>query len=234
MPIGIAEFIENQENRCPVILVLDTSGSMQGAPIQALNQGIQTFKEDVMRDHQALLSVETAIVTFGKNGAQKIQEFVGIDEFEPPTLPSGGLTPMGEAINMALDMMEERKQAYKQNGIQYYRPWVFLITDGVPTDDWQLAARRVQEAEDKRQALFFAVGVEGADMNTLRLIANNPPVLLNGLDFRDLFQWLSSSMKRVSSSKVGEAIALPATELGANRTQVLDNQLIQHPKQFTW
>jgi uncharacterized protein YegL len=62
--------------------------------------------------------------------------------------------------------------------------------------------------------LFFTVGVEGADMITLKQIAPRPPVALNGLDFRSLFVWLSTSMKRVSSGKVGEAVALPPVEWG--------------------
>ncbi|MFM1843643.1 MAG: hypothetical protein RLZZ490_2386 [Cyanobacteriota bacterium] len=214
MPIGIAEFMENQENRCPVVLVLDTSGSMQGAPIRALNEGIKTFQQDVLRDTQAMLSVETAIVTFGKGGVKTVQDFVGIDQLVPPSLEAGDLTPMGAAIELALNLVEDRKELYKSHGIQYYRPWVFLITDGSPTDHWQNAAQKVKQAETENRLLFFSVGVEGADMAKLSQISNNPPVLLNGLDFRDLFQWLSSSMKRVSNSKVGEAIALPPMNWG--------------------
>ena len=214
MPIGVAEFMENQENRCPVVLVLDTSGSMQGPPIRALNDGIKTFQQDVMRDTQAMLSVETAIVTFGKGGVKTVQDFVGIDQLRPPTLEAGDVTPMGEAINLALDLVEDRKATYKSHGIEYYRPWIFLITDGAPTDQWQTAAQRVKQAEAENRVLFFSVGVEGADMDKLKQISHNPPVLLNGLDFRDLFQWLSSSMKRVSGSKVGEAIALPPMNWG--------------------
>jgi hypothetical protein len=134
MPIGVAEFVENQENRCPVVLLLDTSGSMQGEPIKALNDGIKTFQEDVMRDTQATLSVETAIVTFGNGGVKTGQDFVGIDQFTPPTLTAGDLTPMGKAIELALDLIADRQAIYKNYGIQYYRPWVFLITDGAPTD----------------------------------------------------------------------------------------------------
>ena len=214
MPIGDAEFIENQENRCPVVLLLDTSGSMDGEPIKALNDGIKTFQQDVMRDTQAMLSVETAIVTFGNGGVKTVQEFVGIDQFTPPILTAGGLTPMGSAIELALDLIEDRKAIYKSHGIQYYRPWVFLITDGAPTDEWKQAVQRVKQAETENRVLFFSVGVQGADMAKLKQISNNPPVLLNGLDFRDLFQWLSSSMKRVSGSKVGEAIALPPVNWG--------------------
>ena len=214
MPIGVAEFVENQETRCPVVLLLDTSGSMQGEPIKALNDGIKTFQQDVMRDTQATLSVETAIITFGNGGVKTVQDFVGIDQFTPPTLTAGDLTPMGKAIELALDLIEDHKAIYKTHGIQYYRPWIFLITDGAPTDQWNLAAQRVKQAEAENRVLFISVGVQGADMEKLKQISNKPPVLLNGLDFRDLFQWLSNSMKRVSGGKIGAAIALPPVNWG--------------------
>jgi uncharacterized protein YegL len=214
MAVGLPEFVENPENRCPVILLLDTSGSMSGQPIQELNRGLAAFKEDVLRDAQASLSVEVAIVTFGP--VRLIQDFVTIDHFTPPKLETEGVTPMGEAIEYALDLLETRKQSYKDNGVLYYRPWVFLITDGAPTDAWEGAAQRVREEEAQRRMLFFTVGVQGADMNKLRQIAppERPPVTLNGLDFRALFVWLSTSMKRVSSGKVGEAVALPPVGWG--------------------
>ena len=213
MPVGLPEFVENPETRCPVILLLDVSGSMSGQPIQELNRGLAAFKEDVVKDSQAALSVEVAIVSFGP--VRLTQDFVTIENFTPPELKSDGLTPMGEAIEYALDLLESRKTAYKDNGILYYRPWVFLITDGAPTDDWKYAAQRVKEAEASRRLCFFAVGVQSADFDTLKQIApERPPVMLNGLDFRSLFVWLSTSMKRVSSGKVGEAVALPAVGWG--------------------
>lgn len=215
MPVGLPEFADNPENRCPVILLLDTSGSMSGEPIEQLNMGISAFKDDLLKDTQATLSVELSIITFGKT-VKIIQNFTSIDEFKPPILEASGVTPMGEAIESALDLLEERKRVYKDNGIAYYRPWIFLITDGAPTDNWQMATQRLHEAEAQRRCLFFAVAVEGADINKLRQIAlpDRPPVLLNGLDFRDLFIWLSSSMKRVSGGKVGEAVALPPVGWG--------------------
>ncbi|WP_375469414.1 VWA domain-containing protein [uncultured Nostoc sp.] len=211
MAIGMPEFVENPENRCPVILLLDTSGSMSGQPIQELNRGLAAFKADVLKDSQASLSVEVAMITFGPI-VKLIQDFVTIDQFTSPILEVGGLTPMGAAIEYALDFLENRKQTYKDNGILYYRPWVFLITDGEPNDSWQLAAQRLREAEAQSRLSFFAVGVKDADMNILKQISppQRPPVTLNGLDFRELFVWLSASMKRVSSGKVGQAVALPA------------------------
>ncbi|MHC5821955.1 MAG: vWA domain-containing protein [Nostoc sp.] len=209
------EFVENPENRCPVILLLDTSGSMSGQPIQELNRGLAAFKEDVQKDSQASLSVEVAMITFGSI-AKLIQDFVTIDQFTPPILEVDGLTPMGAAIEYALDFLENRKQIYKDNGILYYRPWVFLITDGAPTDSWDSAAQRLREAEAQSRLSFFAVGVKDADMNILKQISppERPPVMLKGLDFRELFVWLSASMKRVSSGKVGQAVALPAMGWG--------------------
>ncbi len=214
MPVGMPEFVENPENRCPVILLLDTSGSMSGKSIRELNQGLADFKKDVMKDAQASLSVEVAIITFGP--VKLIQDFVTIDRFIPPKLETDGVTPIGEAIEYALDLLEKRKQNYKDNGVYYYRPWVFLITDGSPTDYWQGAAQRVREAEEQHRMLFFSVGVQGADMDKLRQIAppERPPVKLNGLDFRSLFVWLSTSIKRVSSGKLGEMVALPPVGWG--------------------
>jgi uncharacterized protein YegL len=207
MPIGLPEFVENPEPRCPVILLCDTSGSMDGEAINALNTGLTAFQKDVYKDEIASLRVEVALVTFG-SAVKLTQDFVTIDSFLPPRLTADGVTPMGEAIEYALDLLEQRKETYKVNGVQYYRPWVFLITDGAPTDSWQNAAQRIREMEAQRRMLFFAVGVEGADMNILRQIAipERPPLLLNGLDFKPMFLWLSTSAKRISSSKVGSGM----------------------------
>ena len=132
MPIGTPEFIGNPEPRCPVVLLLDNSGSMSGQPIQELNAGIATFKQSVEEDGLASLRVEVAIISFGP--VKLVQDFVTMDRFMPPQLKVEGLTPMGEAIEYALNLLEDRKETYRDNGIQYYRPWIFLITDGSPTD----------------------------------------------------------------------------------------------------
>lgn len=214
MPVGFPEFVNNPENRCPVVLLLDTSASMIGDAMNALNQGVSLFKENIQADTKASLSVEVALITFGP--VRLVQDFVTIDQFTPPTLAADGVTPMGEAIEYALDLLTARKDVYHTNGIQYYRPWIFLITDGAPTDPWQDAAARIRQGEADRKFCFFSVAVEGADLKTLSQIASSdrPPVLLNGLDFQSLFVWLSKSMKRVSSGRVGEAVELPPVGWG--------------------
>ena len=211
-PFDSTVFAENTEPRCPCVLLLDTSGSMSGDPILQLNEGLRTFETEIKADSLSAKRVEVAIVTFGPVSID--QEFVSVDQFYAPELQTSGNTPMGAAVEKACELLDDRKKTYKANGISYYRPWIFLITDGAPTDQWSLAAQRVKQAEAENRVLFFSVGVQGADMEKLKQISNNPPVLLNGLDFRDLFQWLSNSMKRVSVSKIGEAIELPPMNWG--------------------
>ena len=206
------EFAENPEPRCPCVLLLDTSGSMQGEAINALNEGLKTFKEELNRDNLAKKRVEVAIITFNSD-VNIVQDFITADQFDPPTLKAQGLTVMGSAIHKGLDMVATRKAQYSANGVAYYRPWVFLITDGEPQGEpdslIEQAAQRIKEDEDNKRVAFFAVGVEGANMTRLSQIVSRSPLKLVGLNFQEMFIWLSASMQRVSQSRMDEQIPLP-------------------------
>jgi uncharacterized protein YegL len=206
IPFGASEFAENPEPRCPCLLLLDTSASMAGHPIAELNRGLATLKQELANDALAMKRVELGVVTFGP--VHLLNDFQTPDLFMPPALGSAGDTPMGAAIAGGLEMIRQRKQAYKANGICYYRPWVFLITDGAPTDDWQGAAEMVRDGEAAKNFSFFAVGVDGADMDVLGRISVRAPLKLAGLRFSDLFAWLSASLSNVSRSQMGQAVQL--------------------------
>ena len=187
---------------------------MRGEPIEELNAGLVAFKDEIMADSLAAKRAEIAIVTFGPPSIE--QDFITADFFQPPTLSAGNDTPMGAAIALGLGMIEQRKEQYKQAGIAYYRPWIFLLTDGGPTDSWKGAANQVKQGEEESAFSFFAVGVEGANMEILAEIATRQPLQLKELRFRDMFVWLSRSMKSVSHSRPGDAVKLinPATPDG--------------------
>lgn len=215
VPFGAGvEFADNPEPRCPCLLLLDTSGSMRGQPINELNAGIRLFKDELAAEAMASKRVEVAIVGFGP--VQVVSDFQTADVFDPPPLAAKGDTPMGAAIEEGLALLDRRKHAYRTNGIAFYRPWVFLITDGGPTDAWADAAAKVKAGEAAKHFSFFAVGVEGARMDILRQFGAREPLMLKELRFRDLFVWLSNSLGSVSKSKVGDTVELvnPATPQG--------------------
>ena len=164
-------------------------------------------RDHVLWDIGAFFS-QLAVVTFGP--VKLVQDFDTPDMLVSTDLEVTGDTPMGEAIEFAIDLVQQRKDVYRQAGIAYYRPWIFVITDGAPTDSWTAAARAVKEGEASSAFSLFAVGVDGADMKTLSEIAVRDPIKLKGLRFAELFRWLSNSLKGVSRSKTTERVALPA------------------------
>lgn len=213
-PLDQVEFAENPDPRCPCVLLLDVSASMKGEPIAALNEGLKAFQRDVAQDVVAARRVEIAVVTFASD-VTTVQDFVTVDQFAPPELVAGGQTHLGTGIEAALDVLERRKTTYRHGGVAYYRPWVFLITDGAPTGESEAAvdaARQRLLAEQAAHKLaFFAVGTEHANFQTLQTFTSpdRPPLQLKGLQFVDLFVWLSRSQQAIAQSRPGEQVALP-------------------------
>jgi uncharacterized protein YegL len=205
-PFDVGPFIDNPGQRCPCLLLLDVSGSMSGRPIEELNAGLVLLKDELSADPLASKRVQIGVVSFGP--VETVTDFVDAGHWNAPMLTTKGDTPMGAAIEHGLQMLEAQKSIYRSNGIPHYRPWVFLITDGGPTDLWKNAARLVHEGEANKKFKFFAVGVDQANFDVLKQISVGEPIALKGLRFRELFAWLSGSLSAVSQSNPGEEVNL--------------------------
>ena len=211
MPSNLPDFQidpTNPDPRCACVLVLDTSASMSGTPIAQLNQGMVAFSHALKQDKFARMQVEIAVVTFGP--VRLAQDFVSVNYFEPEQYVTTGETPMAGALNFALDLVEMRKRRYRSDGIMYYRPWIFLVTDGAPSDEWQAVATRIKQAEANKKLSFFSVGVDNADMDMLAQLSIRPPLKLIEYSFIEMFKWLSVSLSSVSHSQIDEQVKLPA------------------------
>ncbi len=206
-PFAAAEFAENPEPRCPCVLLLDTSASMKGDSIKQLNDGLHAFREELYHDSLSMKRVEVSVVTFGP--VRVMHDFTTVDEFRAPNLKASGNTPLGSAVEKGLVLLKKRKKILRDNGIKLFRPWIFLITDGEPTDSWKHLPKVVRNGEENKSFSFFALGVKEANFSVLREISLREPMKLSGIRFTEFFLWLSASLKSVSHSNPGDKVSLP-------------------------
>lgn len=208
--IGADDLVDNPTPRVPVSLCLDTSGSMIGSPIQELVRGVNLFYDAIDEDDDAHDSAEINIVEFNTS-AGLVHDFASIERLQRiSSLTANGATAMGAGVNLALDTLDRRKATYSNSGVLYYQPWLVLMTDGGPTDNIDLAVKRVVDLVQAKKLTVFPIGIgSSADMNTLaRFSPIRPPLRLNGLKFKEFFEWLSRSVARVSRSTPGDTVKL--------------------------
>ena len=205
---------DNTSQRLPCVLVLDGSGSMDGDPVRELNAGLKILEEELKNDDTAAQRVQLLVIRLGDdNDAEVVTDWTDPLDFSAPTVEANGLTPLGKAMLTALDKIEEQKVNYRDHDIPYNRPWIFLVTDGVPTDlDWEDAAADCRQAEDDNKVVIFTIGTEGADFEALKKFSNRSPVRLDGLKFRELFVWLSRSASSGSKASQDTVVQLEAPD----------------------
>lgn len=205
------------ETHLPCAILVDTSSSMSGGAIQELNEGIKTFIETLREDSQAMGRVEVCVIAFASDVTVSVP-YTPADEFDPPHFEASGCTAMNQAIMTALDMLEDRKNTYRQNGVKWYRPWLFLMTDGGATDPEVKTSvlQRLSEYSEKKKVNFFPMGIgEYADYAGLKDYANGGVVLkADASSFKNSFVWLSHSLSVVSNSNPGDRVQTPALPTG--------------------
>jgi uncharacterized protein YegL len=211
------EFAVNPAVRCACLLLLDTSGSMAGQRIESLNGALRTLVEELRQDRFTCRHSDIGIMTFDSE-VQMVQDFCTADKFEAPTLTAQGQTYLGTAVVAALDRLAARKQLYKTDGIPYYRPWLFILTDGEsqgePPGATEEAAERLARDQADKRVKVMPIGVAGANLEVLgRLTRPVVPKRLDETKFTECLQWLKNSLEaRSKSQNPVEQVRLPSPE----------------------
>jgi uncharacterized protein YegL len=211
--IPYVEFADNANERTPCVLVLDCSGSMRGEPIRQLNAGLAALEKELKEDIDASSRVQLLIIkAFGKDEVLVASDWIDAMNFTAPVMEAGGLTPIGKAMELALQKIENQKALYDNCGITSKRPWIFLISDGEPTDyGWEQAAEKCRYAQQNKKVVIHAVGTQDANLDKLAKFSLMSPKRLAGLKFTEFFLWLSRSVSCVSKAAPGADTLLEDT-----------------------
>lgn len=210
--------IDNPTPRLPVIVCVDASLTMQGQAIDDLNEALKNFFKDIYENDDSRYSAEVCVISFG--GEVKVESgFRLIDERQKMKLIAHGKTVMGPALLKSIDLLEERKNIYKQCGTPFYQPWLVIITDGKTYDENQelinLALSKCNSLESEGKLVVFPIGI-GVDANYKLLNKFSTRQRAYKIDcskFQIFFEWLSKSISVVSSTYTGDTINIPTATI---------------------
>ncbi|MBR2006108.1 MAG: VWA domain-containing protein [Thermoguttaceae bacterium] len=188
--------------KLPVYILIDVSGSMAGEPIQAVANGLQIFAQAIGSDPYALETAHIGVVAFASD-AREIVPLTEAAQFQPPTLQASGCTELGAALRLVKQCAEKEVKKTTATEKGDWKPLVFIMTDGAPTDDWQ---RGLQEFKQYRWGAVVACAAgQGADVGVLSQITESV-VCLDSTDaeaIKTYFKWLSASVSQGSQKVDG-------------------------------
>jgi uncharacterized protein YegL len=216
-PIPDVSLIDNSDERAPLVLVLDCSGSMDGEPMRQLNEGLKTLADAMRNDPVTATRGRILTIAFGGNDDVQIGSWEDALDWTAPLMSAGGRTPTGAAVASALDAIEAQKAEFRAAGVSYKRPIMLLMSDGIPTDEWEGVADICRSAEQAKKVNVMAIAVgPDADKGVLDRFSEKGALRLDGLKFKELFVWLSQSVRAVSQAAMGEAAQIPSPAGWAN------------------
>lgn len=211
--LGADDLVNNPTTRIPVVLCLDVSGSMYGSPISELSEGVNIFYEAIKEDEIAKYSAEIAIVTF-ESYVNVVEDFSTVDQKKHVNFTANGGTNMRDGVEKALELLENRKQAYTKAGVDYFQPWLVLMSDGEAYDVSDVQ-QRTKNLEATKKLTVFPIGIgSAASLDTLSGFSNKRKAIrLKDHKFRELFEFLSKSVAAVSKSQLGETVKVDINDV---------------------
>jgi uncharacterized protein YegL len=233
--------VGNHAQRAPVVMVMDNSSSMRGKPIEELNAALRDMQEHLRHDVDLSSKAEICLITFGHNGVTAwrgteparpgVSPFVPASRFEAPRLQAGGVTPMTEALELAMRLIREEKRELRRRNLSYYCPVAWCVGDGQPTDpsgspsdDWKRLPAVIAREEREKRFSFFTASVGGISPQgdeVLRALAPGSHYKLEGFDFSLVLQLVSASADSAAHDDTIEAIK--------ERVMREYNQRVAHP-----
>ena len=189
--------------RLPVYLLLDTSGSMFGEPIEAVKNGVQVLVSTLRSDPYALETAYLSIITFNST-AQQVTPLTELSAFQQPSIDAGGCTALGEALALLSSKVDSEVQKTTAEVKGDWKPLVFIMTDGEPTDDLN---KGLAEFKKRKFGMVVACAAgQGANTDTLKKITECVVQLdtADSATIKSCFKWVSASVS-TGSQKVEDA-----------------------------
>ena len=179
--------------RLPVYLLLDTSGSMYGEPIEAVKNGVQVIVSTLRQDPYALETAYLSVITFNSS-AQQVVPLTELSNFQQPAIDAGGCTALGEALTLLAQKVDTEITKTTAEVKGDWKPLVFIMTDGEPTDNLD---KGLDEFRKRKFGTVVACAAgQGANTNTLKKITESVVQLdtADSATIKAFFKWVSASV----------------------------------------
>ncbi len=186
--------------RLPVYLLLDTSGSMHGEAIEAVKNGVQILLSTLRQDPYALETAYLSIISFDTT-AKQLVPLTELAAFQAPEINASGTTQLGDALSMLAEKIEQEVQKTTADTKGDWKPLIFIMTDGSPTDDWRKGLDRLKQV--KTGVIVACAAGNAADTSVLKQITEVVVELAttDSNSIKAFFKWVSASVS-TGSQKV--------------------------------